>query len=179
MIQWGRKIIRRLVRHHFVLANGFTLLFLVWWNCLPDVLFQTPYATVIEDENGRLLSAVIAKDGQWRFPIQDSIPQPFIDALLTFEDQNFYSHIGVSSKALGRAVIQNISSGKRVSGGSTITMQLMRMANKAGSRSWYQKIKEMLMAMRVEFRHNKDDILRIYCSQAPMGGNIVGLEATA
>lgn len=178
-MQLLNKLIRRIIRRLFAIANGFTLLFLVWWNCLPEELFDTPYATVVEDEEGRLLSAIIAQDGQWRFPMQDSLPANFVMALLTFEDHHFHHHFGVSARAMGRALIQNVRHGKRVSGGSTITMQLMRMSNKAGSRSWFQKLKEIIMATRVEFRYTKDELLRHYCSQAPMGGNVVGLEAAA
>jgi len=178
-MQFLYRLFTSAIKRHFLLVNGFTLFFLIWWNSIPNTLFQVDYATLIEDENGRLLTAVISTDGQWRFPIEENVPQKFKDALLCFEDEYFYSHLGVSIRGLGRALVQNVSSFKKVSGGSTLTMQLMRMSRNKKSRSIWQKIIEIIGATRLEFRHSKDELLALYASHAPMGGNVVGLEAAS
>lgn len=136
-------------------------------------------STVIFDRNGNLLGATIAEDGQWRFPPNDSVPYKFKTALIQFEDRNFESHWGVSIRGLTRAAWQNMSGGKKISGGSTITMQLMRMSRKGRSRNIWQKTVEIFWATRAEWRYSKDEILSMYASNAPMGGNVVGLDAAS
>src|SRR6187402_3599055 len=84
---------------------------------LPTHLFNDPYSTVLEANQGELLSASIAKDGQWRFPQMDSVPDKFSEALITFEDKRFWNHPGVDPLSLSRALRQNISKGRVVSGG--------------------------------------------------------------
>lgn len=153
--------------------------FLIWWLffLLPGPLFQNTYSFVLEDKNGELLGAVIAEDEQWRFPSPDSLPETYIRALLTFEDKRFYYHPGLDVFAILRAAKQNISSGKIVSGGSTISMQLARMIRGSEKRRVWDKFIEMLMALRLELKFSKDEILLMYASHAPFGGNVVGLEA--
>ncbi len=147
--------------------------------CLPKTLFNDPTCTVVRDRNGAILAARIADDGQWRFPHNENIPRKFEKAIIQFEDRTYYSHWGVSIKAIGRAIKQNFSAGEVVSGGSTITMQVIRMMRKNKSRNIFQKTIEALMATRLEWRLNKKEILAYYCSNAPMGGNVVGLDAAA
>jgi penicillin-binding protein 1C len=148
-----------------------------YYFCLPDQLFKTPYSTVLESADGELLSAVIAKDGQWRFPVTDSIPEKFTEALVAFEDKRFWSHPGVDPLSTGRALRQNLRSNKTVSGGSTITMQVIRLSRQGKSRTWFEKGIEMILATRLELRSSKEEILSLYSSHAPFGGNVVGLEA--
>ena len=90
--------------------------------------FRAPLSTVVEASNGELLGARIADDGQWRFPPSDSIPEKFKKALLTFEDRYFYWHPGINPVSIIRALILNIKAGEIVSGGSTISMQVARLA---------------------------------------------------
>jgi penicillin-binding protein 1C len=156
-----------------VAAIGF---FAWYYFALPEPLFTTPYSTVLEDEQGELLSAAIARDGQWRFPQLDTVPQKFKEALIHVEDKRFYSHPGVDVLSLARAVKQNLSSGKIVSGGSTLTMQVVRMSRN-NPRTYVEKLMEIILATRLEWRYSKDEILALYASHAPFGGNVVGLEA--
>lgn len=150
---------------------------MVWLFCLPYNLFKNiPYSTVVNAKTGELLGARIADDGQWRFPPCDSIPEKFKRALIEYEDRSFYSHFGISIKGLGRATWQNITNGKVVSGGSTITMQTIRL-HRRGKRNIIEKMIEMFMATRMEFTYSKEQILRMYVSHAPFGGNIVGIDA--
>jgi penicillin-binding protein 1C len=156
------------------------LVLLVWFAfCLPSKLFQDPYCTVIEDKDTQLLSATIAADGQWRFPEIDSVPQKFREAILLFEDEYFNSHFGVNPISLLKAFSENIKQGKIKRGGSTITMQVIRLSRKNKSRTVLEKLKEIILATRLEFRLSKEEILVLYSSHAPFGGNVVGLEAAS
>lgn len=170
---------RFLIRHRKPLLGAFIALLILYWNCLPRQLFDEPVCTVIEDRNGNLLSATIASDGQWRFPPSDSVPEKFEKALLTFEDKRFYRHAGVDPLAMGRALVKNLRSGSIVSGGSTITMQVMRLSRQGKSRNIWQKLTEMVLATRLELATSKKEILALYCSNAPFGGNVVGLDAAS
>jgi penicillin-binding protein 1C len=157
---------------------GLLATFLLFYTfCLPPELFNDPYSTVLEASNGQLLSASIARDGQWRFPENGFVPQKFADAIIAFEDKRFRSHVGVDVLALGRAFRQNISSGGVVSGGSTLSMQVIRLSRKGKSRTLYEKVIEIILATRLELRYSKDEILSLYASHAPFGGNVVGIEA--
>ncbi|MEW6470354.1 MAG: penicillin-binding protein 1C [Bacteroidota bacterium] len=147
--------------------------------CIPSELFEDPTSTVLEDQDGKLLCAQIADDGQWRFPHNPNVPDKFVQCLIQFEDRSFYNHLGVNPLAVGRALMQNISSGKKVSGGSTITMQLVRIMRKNKPRTFYQKTVEMILATRVELSYSKKEILALYASNAPFGSNVVGLDAAS
>lgn len=155
------------------------LLIILYWSILPSPLFNAPYSTVIKDRNGVLLGAHIADDGQYRFPETDSIPYKFEKAIITFEDKRFFYHPGFDLMSLIRAAKQNIKSGKIVSGGSTITMQVIRLSRKGKKRTVWEKIKEIVLATRLELSYSKDKILRMYASYAPYGGNVVGIDAAA
>ena len=140
-----------------------------YYFCLPKTLFDDPYATVVNDRNGALLSARIANDGQWRFPELDSLPQKYITSLLSFEDKRFYYHPGVDPLAFGRAIKQNVQAGRIVSGGSTLSMQVIRLHRKGKDRSVFEKFIEMVLATRLELRYSKEEILKLYASHAPFG----------
>lgn len=146
---------------------------------LPERLFADPTCTVLNDREGNLLSARIAADGQWRFPHNPEVPYRFAHALMQFEDRTFYDHYGVSVKAVGRAVWQNSASLSVKSGGSTLTMQLARMMRKRDRRNVLDKLVESLLATRIELRYSKEEILAHYASNAPFGGNVVGLDAAS
>ena len=145
---------------------------------MPNDIFENHYSTVIEDKSGHLLSATIASDGQWRFPPSDSIPFKFKTAICLFEDEYFYYHFGVNPISIYRAFKQNFISNKIKSGGSTITMQLIRLSRRS-KRSYLEKLKEIILATRVELTLSKDEIFNLYASNAPYGGNVVGLEAAS
>jgi len=153
---------------------------LVWYAfCLPRKLFDQPYSTVIESKEGDLLGARIARDGQWRFPAQDSVPDKFKKCIVYFEDQHFYSHPGFNPVAIFNAMKQNYSAGRVVRGGSTLTQQVIRLSRGKEGRSYGEKIIEMILATRLELRDSKDEILTLYAAHAPFGGNVVGLDMAA
>lgn len=157
----------------------FLLSIVVYYFSLPRQLFPKNYSTVVLDRDGALIGARIAEDGQWRFPEDSVIPEKFKHCLITFEDKHFYQHFGVNPVSLGRALIQDIKSKKIISGGSTLTMQLVRLYRQHKSRSVFEKCLEIVLATRVEFRYSKDKILTLYATHAPFGGNVVGLNAAS
>lgn len=161
-----------------VILGSITLLVMGYMFCLPRQLFHVPYSTVVTDRNEELLGARIASDGQWRFPPRNTTPEKIKHCLITFEDKHFYHHWGVNPLAIGRAVYQNIKNKRIVSGGSTLTMQTIRLARNK-PRTFGEKIIEMIWATRLEFRASKEEILSMYISHAPFGGNVVGLDAAA
>lgn len=153
---------------------------MAWYiNCLPPVLFNNSTSTVLLDKAGNLSGARIAGDGQWRFSAGKNIPAKFEVCLLEFEDRGFYKHYGISARGIGRAVSQNIRYKRVVSGGSTITMQLARIMLKNPPRTITGKLREMILATRMELRLSKNEILNYYAANAPFGNNVVGLEAAA
>ena len=156
-------------------------LLLAWWCCLPRNLFPgVSYCTVVESAEGELLGARIAADGQWRFPPADTaaVPARYATALVQFEDRAFWWHPGVNPLALLRAARDNARSGHVVSGGSTLSMQVIRLSRQK-ERTLWQKAIEAVQATRLELRYSKQEILALYAAHAPYGGNVVGLEAAA
>ncbi len=171
---------KQIKKYKYHILGGISLIFVLWFYLLiPMPLFHEPYSTVLNARDGRLLSARIADDGQWRFPMSDSLPDKFIQCITYFEDEYFYKHPGVNPFSLFRAFRQNIEAGSIVSGGSTLSMQTIRLARKAKNRSLWQKTIEMLWAFRMELAFSKTEILQMYAAHAPFGGNVVGLETAA
>ncbi|MCB0762190.1 MAG: penicillin-binding protein 1C, partial [Flavobacteriales bacterium] len=169
------------LKKYWIPIPGLMLLALVagYFAHRPDPVFSAPTSTVLEDESGFLLNASIAEDGQWRFPSCDSLPKKYQTALIAFEDRQFFSHSGVHLPSIARAIIQNARNGRVVSGGSTITMQVIRMSRGNPPRTVWQKITELFAAWRLEMHYSKEEILNMYASHAPMGGNIVGIDAAS
>jgi penicillin-binding protein 1C len=146
---------------------------------LPGRLFEHPYSTVLLDREGRLLGAAISGDQQWRFPPLARVPAKFAQAIVCYEDRRFYYHPGVDPVAIVRALGTNIRAGRVVSGASTITMQVIRLSRGAGERCLDKKLIEAALALGLETKHSKKEILALYAAHAPFGGNVVGLEAAA
>lgn len=159
-----------------------TVLALLVLLCLltPDMEFRQASSTVVFSAEHELLGARIAPDGQWRFPASDRpLPEKYVQALIQYEDRLFYCHPGVNPLAMGRALLLNIRHGRNLSGGSTITMQVARLARGQRSRSLGEKLVEILMALKAERFKSKDEILALYAANAPFGSNVVGLEAAS
>ncbi|MFZ0597565.1 MAG: penicillin-binding protein 1C, partial [Flavobacterium sp.] len=155
------------------------LLLLIYYFSIPRTLFQEPYSTVIESKEGELLGAKIAKDGQWRFPAQDSVPDKFKKCIVYFEDEYFYKHPGFNPVAMVNAIKQNRKAGKVVRGGSTLTQQVIRLSRKGKGRTYFEKFIEIILSTRLELGYSKNEILELYAAHAPFGGNVVGLEMAA
>lgn len=146
---------------------------------LPVVSIEAPSSTVLTDRHGALLGATTARDEQWRFPPASTVPERFAAALITFEDRRFHQHPGVDPLAVLRAMYLNLQAGEVRSGASTLTMQTVRVARGNPPRTVGEKLIEMVLAMRLEAALSKDEILAMYTAHAPMGGNVVGLQAAA
>ncbi|MBA6151758.1 penicillin-binding protein 1C [Gelidibacter maritimus] len=172
------KLLTYIKRHKFKAAIIFIVL-VVYYFCLPRQLFKDPTATVITSSNNELLGAMIAEDGQWRFPQNDTVPEKFKICILQFEDAYFYRHPGFNPVSIFKALKENLSSGGVKRGGSTITQQVIRLSRKGQPRTYFEKIKEIIFATRLELRTSKEKILSYYSSNAPFGGNVVGLDAAS
>ena len=143
-----------------------------------DPLEKRHCSTVVLARNNELIGARIAKDGQWRFPKIKTVPDKFIHCITNFEDQYFYQHLGFNPISIARAIYQNIRSRKVVSGASTITQQLVRISRQK-KRSYTEKAIELTLAIRLEIMYSKSEIMKLYATHAPFGGNIVGLETAS
>ncbi|MDR1974512.1 MAG: penicillin-binding protein 1C [Bacteroidales bacterium] len=168
----------KLSKKRLIIIAATSVLLIIYWVSLPRTLFDVSYSTVVTDRNGELLGARIADDEQWRFPAVDDVPEKFKVCLIEFEDRYFYNHWGINFGSIVRAAIQNIKSKKIVSGGSTITMQVIRLSRN-NRRTILEKCIEAILATRLEFRYSKEHILAMYANHAPFGGNVVGIEAAA
>lgn len=147
--------------------------------CLPNQLFKDSTSTVIISKEDKLLGAIIARDGQWRFPESKAIPEKFKTCLIQFEDEHFYKHPGFNPVSIFKALRENARSGKVKRGGSTITQQVIRLSRKNPKRTYFEKAKEILLATRLELRESKEEILSLWANNAPYGGNVIGLEAAS
>jgi penicillin-binding protein 1C len=134
------------------------------------------YASYITDSQGELLHVLMANDERYRLQTQPKDVDPtFIDLLLAYEDQRYYQHHGVDWLAMARASWQLASRGYIISGGSTLTMQAVRLMEPKPRTVW-NKLDQMRKAIALERSHTKDQILSLYLSLAPYGSNIEGVQ---
>ena len=152
----------------------------IWYLfCLPRQLFRAPLSATAVAADGTLLGARISADGQWYFPPADHVPEKFARCIVACEDKRFWLHGGIDPLSAARALRQNLRRGEVVSGASTLTMQVIRLSRPDAPRTLPEKLYEMVLATRLELRCSKRKILLLYASNAPFGGNVVGLEAAA
>ncbi len=137
-------------------------------------------STEVHDRNGRLLRAYTVADGRWRLATTvDGVDPRYVDMLVRFEDHRFYEHNGVDLWAMGRAVGQAIGNGRIVSGGSTLSMQVARLLEDGSTGRWDGKLRQIRLALALERRLSKDQILALYLNRAPFGGNLEGVRAAS
>ncbi len=135
---------------------------------------------LVLDRNRRLLRPFTTSDGRWRLPVRlEDVDPRFIAMLIAYEDKRFYRHFGIDPLAILRAAAQLLGNGRIVSGGSTITMQLARLLEPRKSRSLGAKLRQSLRAVQIEARLTKQQILQLYLTMAPYGGNIEGVRAAS
>jgi len=153
-----------------------------WVNSLgpPPLGRHLEYSHVVLDRDGRLLRAYATKEGRWRLPatVQDVDPR-FLKLLFAYEDKRFWTHHGVDPQALMRAAFQFVTSGHIVSGGSTITMQVARLLEPRRHRSLLAKLHQIARAFELEHALRKNEILALYLTLAPYGGNLEGVRAAS
>ena len=145
-----------------------------------------PEVTGISEFNPPILSKILSRDGEVLLEVGtekrdltqiSDIPQKVIDAFLVAEDKNFYSHKGVDYMGILRAFWSNLKAGRVVQGGSTITQQVAKQLYLSGERSIVRKIKDMLLALELEKKFSKDEILYLYLNQVYLGGGYYGVTA--
>lgn len=170
---------RRLWR---VLAISPLCLFVLLWSA--DRLFPLPLpeddqARVVVAEDGTPLWRFADAEGVWRYPVTpEQVAPAYLQALLSYEDRWFYQHPGVNPLALGRAAWQNLSGGRVVSGGSTLSMQVARLLD-PHSRSLSGKLKQLWRTLQLEWHLSKTEILTLYLNRAPFGGTLQGVAAAS
>lgn len=170
--------LKKIILKHRIKISVVLILFLFWFFCLPKQLFKDPTSTVVTSSDNVLIGARIANDGQWRFPEMDSIPERFKQSILLFEDEYFYKHPGFNPISIFNAIKHNLTKDTR-RGGSTISQQVIRLSRKNKGRTYFEKCIEIFMATRLELRYSKEDILKLYATHTPYGGNVVGLETAS
>jgi penicillin-binding protein 1C len=145
----------------------------------PDVSRYRDRTQVVADRDGEVLRAFVTDDGMWRLATGVGDVDPlYLAMLIAYEDKRFRLHVGVDPIALGRATVQWIGAGHVVSGGSTLTMQVARLLEPR-PRTIASKLIEMMRAAQLEARLTKDQILGLYLSLAPFGGNLEGVRAAS
>jgi penicillin-binding protein 1C len=145
---------------------------------LPSLLVET--SVQVLDRDGALVRAYTVADGRWRLAVDlEDVDPRYIDMLLTYEDRRFYDHAGVDLRSMARALWQAASSGRIVSGGSTLTMQVARLLEDGTTGEVGGKLRQMRVAMALERRLTKDQILSLYLHLAPFGGNLEGVRAAS
>jgi penicillin-binding protein 1C len=154
------------------------LLFIGWDAAFPlDTHLQ--YARTLVARDGTLLAAFLSPDDKWRMHTPQAAVSPLlVEVILDKEDRAFYWHPGINPLAVGRALWQNLTTGRRVSGASTLSMQCVRMLHPK-PRTWRSKLLEALHALQLEWHHSKADILMLYLNHVPYGGNVEGVQAAS
>ena len=138
------------------------------------------FSTLVVDRNGNLLRPYTTLEGRWRLPAtRENVDPRFLAMLLAYEDRRFNAHHGVDPLALGRAFSQLLGNGRVVSGASTLTMQVARLLEPRAERTFAAKLRQMVRAIEIERSLSKDEILALYLSLAPYGGNLEGVRAAA
>ena len=138
------------------------------------------FSTLVVDREGRLLRPYTTQDGRWRLPAtRENVDPRFLNLLFAYEDNRFLSHHGVDPIALARAAQQLVWNGYIVSGASTLTMQVARLLEPRTERTFGAKLRQMVRAIEIERKLSKDQILALYLSLAPYGGNLEGIRAAS
>ncbi|WP_082149353.1 peptidoglycan glycosyltransferase PbpC [Pseudomonas weihenstephanensis] len=154
---------------------------LLW---LADRLWPLPLpkddlARVVLAEDGTPLWRFADANGVWRYPVStDEVSAYYLDALLTYEDRWFFRHPGVNPLALGRAAWQNLTGGRVLSGGSTLSMQVARLLD-PHERTLTGKVRQLWRTAQLEWHLSKDQILNLYLNRAPFGGTLQGVAAAS
>ena len=145
----------------------------------PLPLPKDDLARVVLAEDGTPLWRFADANGVWRYPVStDQVSAYYLDALLTYEDRWFFRHPGVNPLALGRAAWQNLTGGRVLSGGSTLSMQVARLLD-PHERTLTGKVRQLWRTAQLEWHLSKDQILNLYLNRAPFGGTLQGVAAAS
>ena len=151
-----------------------------WVATAPVPGLGAPVSAVVTDRDGAALRVFLAADDRWRLPVALRQVDPgYLEMLIAYEDKRFRRHPGVDPLAIGRAALRNAAAGRVTSGGSTLSMQVVRLLTGQPTRDPRSKLEQVRLALALERRLSKDEILEIYLQRAPFGGNIEGVRAAA
>ncbi len=181
MIKGGNSLLYLFLALTAVLIGGTTgfILYSVW--DLPEVQALEEYkpsitSRVYSDSN-RLLAEFFMEN---RTPVEfKHVPQTLIQAIIATEDARFYSHRGLDFRGIGRAIYRNVRAGKIVEGGSSLTQQLSKVLFLTPEKSFTRKLKEVALALKIEQRYTKQEILSLYLNQIYFGSGAYGVESAA
>ncbi|MBQ9453081.1 MAG: penicillin-binding protein 1C [Desulfovibrio sp.] len=162
----------------FCVPSCILLAWLIFVPC-PHPLDGRDFSRIVQDRRGSLLRVSLSSDQKYRIRTRlTDIPPEAVDAILRYEDRFFWYHPGVNLFALARSACCILTGGRRM-GGSTITMQVVRLIHGLETGSIQAKIVQLLLALQLEWHYSKEDILEAYFNLAPYGGNVEGLGAAA
>ncbi|MEC9462180.1 MAG: transglycosylase domain-containing protein, partial [Pseudomonadota bacterium] len=149
-------------------------------NYPPPLEAAREVSTEILDRDGQLLRAFATREGLWRLETTvDDVDPALLRILVAYEDRRYESHSGVDLLALGRAAWQLATHGRIVSGASTLSMQVARLIEPRRQRSLTAKLIQIARAIQLERRLSKTEILNLYLTHAPYGGNLEGVRAAS
>jgi penicillin-binding protein 1C len=178
--------LRRWLRSSLIVVSAATVAALAGASCWVASLGPAPlgeglaFSTLVVDRDGKLLRPYTTLEGRWRLPAtRENVDPRFLALLLAYEDKRFNAHHGVDPLALGRALSQLVGNGRVVSGASTLTMQVARLLEPRAERTFAAKLRQMVRAIAIERSLSKNEILALYLSLAPYGGNLEGVRAAA
>ncbi|HEY0986770.1 MAG TPA: transglycosylase domain-containing protein, partial [Kofleriaceae bacterium] len=160
-------------------VNAALLVVAVLAMAVPLPARRSDWSVAVEYRDGRPAYVFLSRDDKWRLPVAlDDVDPSFVAALVALEDQRFWRHDGVDPIAIARAAITDAIHARRVSGGSTLTMQLARLLEPR-PRTIRSKLVDMFRAVQLDLRLTKREILEEYLSRTPYGGNVEGVESAA
>jgi penicillin-binding protein 1C len=178
LLRLGRRLGRLALRALLALA-ALSLVLLILVHVIPLPRLDAGSSVAVEFRDGQVAHVFLSPDDKWRLPVTlEQVDPRFIAALVALEDKRFWRHPGVDLLAVGRALGQNLVHRRRVSGGSTLSMQLARLLEPR-RRSVPSKLVEMFRAVQLDTRLSKRQILAAYLTRAPYGGNVEGVEAAS
>ncbi|WP_083533622.1 penicillin-binding protein 1C [Bosea sp. WAO] len=186
---WGRRWQRAWLRRLAYAGAGVLALAatttgaLLWYaSALPplDLAAAGDRSTVVLDREGKLLRPFVTADGRWKLPVGATDVDPrYLAMLKAYEDKRFDDHLGVDPQGIIRAAGQMLGNGRIVSGGSTLTMQVARLLEPRQERSLSAKLRQAVRALELERRFSKTEVLDLYLTLAPFGGNLEGVRAAS
>ncbi len=170
--------VNRKIKWLLISGGAFVAIFLIL-NVLFPLKTAIDYSTIIVDKRGEVIHGFLSKDDKWRMMTElQEISPTLRRAIVHKEDRFFYYHPGFNPISILRAFYNNLRTGRRTSGASTITMQVARLLEPK-ERSYGNKLVELFRALQLEWKYSKDEILQLYLNLVPYGGNIEGVKAAA
>ena len=171
--------LKKIFQYKAVRTISYGLLLFIILDLIFPFRVQPNYSTLIMDSDGKILHAFLNNQDKWRMKTELSEITPTLEKAIVYkEDRWFRWHFGVNPFAIFRAGVRNVFTGRRTSGASTITMQVVRLLNPQ-SRTYFHKFLEIFRAVQLEVHYSKDEILQFYLNLVPYGSNIEGIKSAS